>query len=90
MVVVDLGDIGDAAVKRTTIDVTEGDSEFLERYASYRNALAVVQDKKLKMQWSKKSLVESFVSTQCDAARSQLAEMFRACGQLPADRKSVV
>ncbi len=75
-------DIGEA-VTRASLDLNASDYAFLERYAAYRNALATAQGKKLKPQWSKKALAESFVSAQCDGTRHQLAEMFTACGEFP-------
>ena len=76
-------DLGEAEVKRASLDVRAEDYGFLERYAAYRNALAVAQEKKLRQQWSKKSMAESFIAAQCDAARHQLREMFAAVGEFP-------
>lgn len=84
-------DLGEAEVKRASLDVRADDYRFLERYAAYRNALAVAQDKKLRQQWSKKSMAESFIAAQCDAARHQLKDMFAAVGEFPdaADEKAM-
>jgi hypothetical protein len=68
----------------TSLAAREKDLDFLERYASYRNFLAVEQGKKLRQQWSKKSMAESFLAAQCDVARSQLKDMFEAVGEFPA------
>ncbi len=76
-------DLGEAEVKRVSLDVRADDDGFLERYAAYRNALAVAQGKKLRQQWSRKSMAESFIAAQCDGARHQLREMFAAVGDFP-------
>jgi hypothetical protein len=76
-------DLGEAEVKRASFDVRSEDNDFLERYAAYRNALATAQGKKLRQQWSKKSMGESFIAVQCDAARHQLGDMFKAVGPFP-------
>ena len=76
-------DIGGAEVSRASLDIKADDYRFLERLAAYRNAMATAQGKKLKPQWTKKSLAESFVSAQCDGSRQQLMEMFAAVGELP-------
>ncbi len=76
-------DLGDEEVKRASLDMRADDYGFLERYAAYRNALAVAQGKKLRQQWSRKSMAESFIAIQCDAARYQLREMLAAVGDLP-------
>lgn len=73
---------GDGSV-RVTLEVSEGDASFLEAYARYRNALAKVQSKRVRRQWSRKMLAESFVAAQCDQARHQLQEMFAAIGPFP-------
>lgn len=84
-------DLGEAEVKRASLDIGAADYVLLERYSAYRNALAMAQGKKLKQQWSKKSLAEAFLADQCTAVRSQLAEMFAAVGDLPdaADEKAM-
>lgn len=84
-------DLGNSEVQRASLDVRASDYAFLERYAAYRNALAEAQGKKLKPQWTKKALAESFIAAQCDGAKHQLAEMFAACGELPdaSDKKAM-
>jgi hypothetical protein len=67
----------------TSLAAREKDLDFLERYASYRNLLAAAQGKRLRQQWSKKSMAESFLAVQCDSARQQLMEMFEAVGEFP-------
>lgn len=76
-------DLGDAEVKRVTLEIEEGTHNFLRRYAAYRNALASAQDKRLRQTWSAKSMAESFVRAQSDAAHQQLREMFAALGEFP-------
>lgn len=76
-------DLGEAEVRRASLDMRADDYKFLERYAAYRNALALAQAKKLRQQWSTKALAESFIAVQCDAARHQLKEMFAAVGDFP-------
>jgi hypothetical protein len=83
-VVVDPLDFGEEKViERLSLDVASTDSELLERFAAYRNALAAVQDKTLRRKWTRKSLAESMLAGQCDALRQQLADMFAAVGDLP-------
>lgn len=78
-------------VERLSLDIRAEDFEFLTRLAAYRNALAALQDKRLKRKWTRKSLAESMLAAQCDAMRHQIAEMIAACGEIPAadDREAM-
>ncbi len=76
-------DLGDQEVKMTSLAVKVTDLDFTERYAAYRNELAKQQKKQIKQQWSKKSQLEAFLSSQCDGTRHQLREMFAELGELP-------
>lgn len=75
---------GDEGYMRLTLEIPESDAVFLDQFAAYRNALAKVQGKNLRRQWSRKRMAESLLAVQVDAARHQLAEMFAACGPFPA------
>lgn len=76
-------DIAGDVTERVSLDISPADYAFLKRYAKYRNALAKAQGKKLKASWSRKSLGESFLAIQCDAARHQLKQLFDAVGDFP-------
>lgn len=76
-------DMDEHEAKRLSLDISAKDFEFLERLAEYRNVLARVRAKRLKRQWSRKSLAESFVAIQCAAARDELREMIEAVGDIP-------
>ena len=78
------GDIeDDRESERLSLDVRASDYDFLTSFAAYRNALARVMGKRIRKQWSRKQMAESFISMQVDAMRAQLAEMLKACGELP-------
>ncbi len=70
-------------VERLSLDVRASDVAFLVRFAAYRNALARAQGKKIKRQWSRKSLMESLLSIQVDGLRQQLRGLFDALGEIP-------
>lgn len=76
-------DLGDEQVVRLLLDVPKADADFLEQYAQYRNALAVVRKMRVKRRWSRKSQVEAIVSEAADALRQQLADMIDAVGPMP-------
>lgn len=73
----------EVVTERFTLDIPRDDLEFLERFAAFRNVRARVGGLKLERQWSRKSLAESFLRAQLDIARSQLAGMVEACGEMP-------
>lgn len=73
----------DEGAARISLDVRASDYVLLDQIAAYRNALARAQNKKLRKQWTRKSMAESMLAIQCDALRVQLAEMKEALGSLP-------
>lgn len=88
--VTDPTDISDGVTgERLSLDVRQEDAELLMQFASYKNALAAVQGKKLRKKWTRKSLAESFLAAQCDALRIQLAEMLKDLGDLPDSKDEV-
>lgn len=76
-------DLGDEEVVRLLVDVPKADADFLEQYAQYRNALAVVRKKRMKRRWTRKSQVEAIISEAADDLRQQLAGMLDAVGPMP-------
>lgn len=69
--------------ERVVLDVRPEDLDFAKSYASYRNLLAKVQGRKLKIAWSRKSMVESWISNGAKAQRDALREMLEAVGPMP-------
>lgn len=75
--------------ERVVLDVRPDDLDFAKSYASYRNLLAKVQGRKLKIAWSRKSMVESWINSGAKAQRDALREMIDEVGPLPSgDLKS--
>jgi hypothetical protein len=88
-------DLGDEEVTRLLLDVPTSELRLIEQIATFRNALAAVQKKKLKRQWSRKSLAEHFISDQLLVAAQQYQQMFEEVGPFPeisgtADEKRAV
>jgi hypothetical protein len=69
--------------KRLTLDLFEPDVDFMADQAAYRNALARAERRKLDPWWTRKSIIEAFISAQCDAMRVQLKEMVAELGPIP-------
>lgn len=71
--------------KRVTIELTPEQASFVDRYSAYLNALYFVQnDKRMRVQWKRKSTSESFVDNQVTAQSLEMKAMFRAIGEIPA------
>lgn len=77
--------------KRLTLDLPEPDVDFMADYAAYRNALARAQNIPLEEWWTRKSIIEAYISAQCDASRQQLADMVSELGPIPSakDKKAM-
>lgn len=73
----------DVGVTRVSVDMRAPDAGLAEQYAAYRNALAVAQGKRLRRQWTKKSMVEAMLAMQADTLRHQLAQLVAALGEMP-------
>jgi hypothetical protein len=73
---------GEVQLERATLDLSKDDYELLDLYALYRNARAKTLEMRIKP-WSRKSFAESIITEHLDALRSDLAEMFKACGPFP-------
>jgi hypothetical protein len=69
--------------ERITVEVSVADADFISRYAALRNALAEAEDRRLRKKWTRKMMAESMLAAQCDAARQQMQDMFKALGDLP-------
>jgi hypothetical protein len=65
------------------LQVRLADAEFCARLAEHRNAVAVAQGKRLRKQWTRKSIAEVCFAAGVDAIRARLSEMEAACGPLP-------
>lgn len=70
-------------IDRVSLDLPKEQYDFLGRFATYRNALADVQEKRLKRRWTRKSMGESMLIDAIGSVQRQLAEMIAACGELP-------
>ena len=76
-------DLGEEEVTRLLIDVPTSELRLIEQISTFRNVLAAVQKKKLRRQWSRKSLAEQFISDQLLVEARQYEEMFREVGPFP-------
>lgn len=76
-------------VVRITLDISAEDAALLKRLALYRNAKAAVEKKRLKRQWSAKSLAEDFIDAACKAQRAAMTEVVAALGALPDEKESM-
>jgi hypothetical protein len=73
----------DEPVERVSLDIRKVDFEFLGKLASFRNALADAQKKKIKRRWSRKSMIETQIAVRVEALRAQMEEMFAELGPMP-------
>lgn len=70
---------------RVTIELTPEQASFVDRFSAYLNALFYVEnEKKLRVQWKRKSTSESFVDNQVTAQSVEMKAMFKAIGEIPA------
>lgn len=76
-------------VKRFSVDVPIKDAGFLERLADYRNAMAAAQNKRLKRQWTMKSVAESFITAGTATNRQALKELLDELGDLPEGKEAM-
>jgi hypothetical protein len=76
-------DMTGQAVDRLSLDIPLEDALFLERYAEYRNAVAVERKLRLRKKASRKSVAEEFLITQVRVMREEFAEIFKELGEFP-------
>ena len=69
--------------KQFGINVTDSESAFLEWVAAYRNALAKARGKKLRRQWTRKTVAESFITKRVVDEREEFREILEAVGPFP-------
>ena len=74
---------------RLSLDLPVSVVKFLERFASYRNALNSVQGRSVK-KWTRKSAAEAFVAAQVRQVVESMAGAIETHGELPEDDKEMV
>lgn len=70
-------------VKRIGVDLSLADEDLLSRYASYKNTVAQLQEKRLKRKWTIKSYAEYLLAGDLNALRHELAKLEDKVGPLP-------
>lgn len=69
---------------RVTIDLTEEQAEFVDRFASYRNELALEQNGvELKVKWKRKLMTEDLVKNAITQENVDLELLHKALGPFP-------
>ncbi len=68
---------------RVSVDLSKDEAAFVDRFATYKNAMAVVQNETLRVKWKRKSIAENLLSNQVKAQQWEMRAIFKACGPLP-------
>jgi hypothetical protein len=72
-------------LNRISVDLNDDETAFVDQFAAYKNAMAVVQNETLRVKWKRKSMGENLLQNQIVAQRFEMAAQFKAVGPLPAD-----
>jgi hypothetical protein len=62
----------DEANVRLSLDVTASAADLLEKYADLRNRRAAAQGKRLRRQWTRKSIAELLLAAQIELLKQQM------------------